>query len=128
MAHRIERVNNLISQEISELLQRQVKDPRLGSFIAVTEVSTSPDLKYAKILVSRIGSEEEKHETLSVLTAASSFFRNELAKRLRLRHIPELSFQWDDSIERGAHLLELIDQVGTDDGSAKVDCGWHTKY
>ena len=60
MAHRIERVNRLIRQEISELLQRQVKDPRLGNFVAVTEVSTSPDLKYAKVFVSQIGSEEEK--------------------------------------------------------------------
>jgi len=116
MAHRIERVNSLIRQEISELLQHQVKDPRLGSFVAVTEVSTSPDLRRARIFVSRIGSEEEKQETLSVLAAASGFFRNELAKRLRLRHIPELSFQWDDSIERGTHLLNLIDKVTTDKG------------
>ena len=111
MAHHIKRVNSLIRQEISELLQRQVKDPRLGSFVIVTEVSTSPDLRHAKIFVSRIGSREEKQETLSVLAAASGFFRNELAKRLRLRHIPELSFQWDDSIERGGYLLQLIDEI-----------------
>ena len=116
MTHRIERVNNLIRHEISELLHHQVKDPRLGSFVTVTEVSTSPDLKYAKIFVSRIGSEEEKQETLSALTTASGFFRNELARRLRLRRIPELSFQWDDSIERGARLLKLIDQVSSDKG------------
>jgi len=111
MAHRIERINSLIRQEISQLLQRQVKDPRLGNFIAVTEVSTSADLKHAKVFVSRIGSEEDKQETLSVLTAASGFFRKELARRLKLRSIPELSFQWDDSIERGDHLLQLIDEV-----------------
>ena len=114
MAHRIERVNNLIRQEISELLQRQIKDPRLGTFVAVTEVSTSPDLKYAKVFVSHIGSKEEKKETLSVLAAASGFLRNELARRLRLRRIPELSFQWDNSIEQGARLLELIDRVSAD--------------
>jgi len=117
MAHRIERVNNLIRQEISELLQRQVKDPRLGSFVAITEVSTSPDLKYAKVFVSHIGSEEEKRETLRVLTSASGFLRNELAKRLRMRRIPELNFEWDDSIERGAHLLDLIDKVSSDSTS-----------
>jgi len=111
MAHRIERINSLIRQEISQLLQRQVKDPRLGNFIAVTEVSTSADLKHAKVFVSRIGSEEDKQETLSVLTAASGFFRKELARCLKLRSIPELSFQWDDSIERGDHLLQLIDEV-----------------
>jgi ribosome-binding factor A len=114
MTHRIERVNNLIRREISELLQRQVKDPRLGSFVIVTEVSTSPDLKYAKIFVSRIGSEEEKQETLSALAGASRFLRNELTKRLKLRRIPELSFHWDDSIERGAHLLQLIDRISLD--------------
>ena len=114
MAHRIERVNSIIRQEISELLQRQVKDPRLGSFIAVTEVSISPDLRCAKIFVSHIGNEEEKQETMSTLASASGFFRRELAKRLRVRRIPELSFQWDDTIERGAHLLELIDQIATE--------------
>jgi len=114
MPHRIERVNNLIRQEISELLQRQVKDPRLGSLVAVTEVSTSPDLKYAKIFVSCIGDEEEKQETLKVLIAASGFFRNELARRLRMRRIPELNFEWDDSIEHGARLLQLIDNVSAD--------------
>jgi len=114
MAHRIERVNSVIRQELSELLQRQVKDPRLGNFVAVTDVSTSPDLRYAKVFVSRIGSEEEKQETLSVLAGASGFFRNELAKRLRFRHIPELSFQWDDSIERGDYLLQLINKISSD--------------
>ena len=112
MAHRIERVNNLIRREISELLQRQVKDPRLGSFVAVTEVSTSPDLRYAKVFVSFMGSEGERQETLRGLEAATGFFRNKLSRSLRLRRIPELSFHWDDSIERGAHLLHLIDEVG----------------
>jgi ribosome-binding factor A len=111
VTHRIEQVNKLIRREISELLQRHVKDPRLGNFVAVTEVSTSPDLRYAKIFVSRIASEEEKQETLSVLAAAAGFLRNELARRLRLRRIPKLSFEWDDSIRRGDHLLQLIDQV-----------------
>jgi len=111
MSHRIQRVNNLIRHEISEMLQRQVKDPRLDTFITVTDVATSPDFKYAKIFVSYLASDEEKQETLSVLAAASGFFRRELGKRLDLPHIPELTFQWDDSIERGAHLLQLIDQV-----------------
>ncbi len=111
MTRRIERVNHLIRQEISELLLSQVKDPRLDSFVTIIEVTTSPDLRYAKVFVSCIGSEEKKEATLRVLTAASGFFRGELAKRLRLRRVPELDFQWDDSIERGAHILELIDRV-----------------
>jgi ribosome-binding factor A len=114
MPRRIERVNNLIRQELSEIIRLQVKDPRLSCFVAITEVSTSLDLRCAKVFVSHIGSEEEKQETLSALTAASGFFRNKLSKHLRLRRIPELSFHWDNSIERGAHLLELIDDVTSD--------------
>ena len=115
MSHRIERVNNLIRQEISELLQRQIKDPRLNNFVAVTEVSISSDLRHAKVFVSCISSKEEKQETLNALTAASGFFRKELTKNLRLRRIPELSFHWDDSIERGDHLMRLIDQLNSPD-------------
>ena len=110
-SHRIERVNHLIRQEISQLLQRQIKDPRLGCLVSITEVNTSPDLKYARVFVSCICSEEEKKKILNTLTSASGFIRNELAKRLRLRHIPELNFHWDSSIEQGAHILELIDRV-----------------
>ena len=88
----------------------------------MTDVSTSPDLGHAKIFVSCIGSQEEKQETLSVLSAASGFFRNELAKRLRLRHIPELSFQWDDSIEKGDYLLRLIDEVRSDSITEQRKC------
>ena len=115
MAHRIERLNNLIRREISELLQRHVKDPRLDTFIAVTGVSTSADLRHAKVFVSYLSSQEDKQKTLNALTAAAPFFRRELAKHLRLRHIPELSFYWDDSIEQGDRLLRLIDQVSSQD-------------
>ena len=111
MTRRISRLNNLIRQEISELLQRQVKDPRLLSLVSVTEVSTSADLSFAKVFISVMGSEEEKKEVFEGLAAASGFFRRELAHRLTLRRVPELSFRQDNSIEQGAHLLELINQV-----------------
>ncbi len=111
MGYHIERVNSLIRQEMSELLQRQVKDPRLGNFISITAVSTSPDMKHAKVYVSCMQGEEDRQEILSVLTSAAGFFRRELAVHLRLRRVPELTFQWDDSIERGDQVLRLIDQV-----------------
>ena len=116
MSYRIERINNLIRQEISELLQRQVKDPRLGTFIAVTEVSTSPDLKSAKVFVSRISNQEEKEETMQALEAAAGFLRKSLMKNLRLRRVPDLHFYWDDSIERADRLFRLLDQAGAEDG------------
>ena len=114
MTHRIERVNSLIRREISELLQRHLKDPRLSTLVAVTEVDTSPDLKYAKIFVSCINGEEEKKRTLNVLTTASGFLRRELTRNLKMRRVPELSFYWDDSIEHGDHILSLIDRVSSE--------------
>lgn len=110
--NRIERVNKLIRQEISEMLQRRIKDPRLGGFIAVTKVKATPDLRYATVYVSCFCNHEEQEKIINVLTAASGFFRNDLAKRLKLRYVPELNFKWDDSIEKGAYLQKLIDNVG----------------
>ena len=111
MTRRLERINSLIREELSELLRRDVKDPRLDSFVAITEVVTAPDLRHAVVYVSYIGSSEEKHDTISALTDASGFLHHELTKRLQMRHVPDLSFQWDDSIERGDRLLRLMDQV-----------------
>lgn len=111
MSHRIERVNQLIRQEISELLRREVKDPRLGGLISITEVDTSADLKHARVYVSCLGTEEDKKELLNTLSSAAGFFHNELMKRLSLRHIPLLDFRWDYSLEKGAHIQALIDKV-----------------
>ena len=111
MSRRIERVNSLIRQEICELLQRQVKDPRLGGFVTVTQVSTSGDLRHAKVFFSIMGSEDEKGEVLEALTAASGFLRKEMSNRLELRRCPELSFHYDDSLDQGAQVLQLISEV-----------------
>ena len=113
MTRRTERVNDLIQAEISELLKRRVKDPRVSDLVTVTEVATSADLRYAKVFISVMGSEDEKRETLKCLGAASGFLRRELGERLTLRYIPELSFEQDDSIEHGAHVLRLIEQLAS---------------
>jgi ribosome-binding factor A len=114
MTRRAERVSNLIRREICELLQEQVNDPRLSGLISVTKVTTSPDLKQAKIYVSVIGEQHNKYQILQGFKSASGFFRRELSRRLILRFIPELSFEFDDSIEHGAKVLKLIEQVTTD--------------
>ena len=115
MSHRIERVNQLIRPEISDLLRREIKDPRLSQFIAVTAVATSPDLRNAKVYISFISDEQQKRDALDALAGASNFFRKEMARTLRLRRIPELSFHWDNSIERGARIMNLIDDVSSSD-------------
>jgi ribosome-binding factor A len=111
MAHRIERVNTLIRKEISELIQYQLRDPRLEQFVTVTAVETSADLKYAKIFISSFSGQQDEQKILSVLDSASGFLRSELAKKTQMRRTPELSFHWDSSIEHGDRILRLIDEV-----------------
>jgi ribosome-binding factor A len=115
--HRIERVNQLIRQELSQLLQRGTKDPRLGGYISITAVETTPDLRHARVFVSCICDDEKKKEILAALGHSSGFFRTELAKHLTMRRVPELHYTWDDSIEKGANLLALMDRVKSEDSS-----------
>jgi ribosome-binding factor A len=117
----MQRVNDLIREEISDLLIRVVRDPRLGGLISVTEVVTSQDLRHAKVYVSIMGTEEEKRQAEDGLAAASGFIRKGLGERLSLRYTPELSFERDESIERGSRLLELIKEVTPPDGSSEAD-------
>jgi len=119
LTRRVERLNTLIRQELSELLRYQVKDPRLGNALTVTEVATSPDMRHARVFVSCLGSDEDRQDTMRSLVTASGFLRKEMAQRLRLRRVPELSFQWDDCIERGSHLLELIDRLSKEDAEGR---------
>jgi len=115
MSHRIERVNTLIRREISGLIQHQLRDPRIDEFVAITEVVTSPDLKYAKVYVSCINGQQEEEKILGVLNTAAGFLRTELAKNVRMRRVPELTFLWDNSIEHGDHILQLIDELIPED-------------
>ena len=111
MSHRIERVNTLIRREISDLIQRELRDPRLTECVAVTEVDTTPDLKHAKVFISCISGQQEEQKILGVLNSASGFLRTALANKVRLRYTPELHFIWDNSIEHGDKILRLIDEV-----------------
>ena len=120
MPHRIERINQLIRREISDLLSRYVKDPRLGGFITVTGVEVSHDLHYAKGFVSFLGSDEEKKEALKTLKAAAGYFHAELAQRLQMRRVPDLTFHWDDSIERGSRILDIIDRIDREGGAGET--------
>jgi len=110
-SHRIERVNAQIQREISELIQQHLRDPRLTEFIAVTEVSTTPDLRHAKVFVSSIGGQQEEATVIAALNSAAGFIRTALAKRIKMRITPEIHFAWDSSIEHGDRVLRLIDQV-----------------
>lgn len=111
---RLQRLSGLFQEELSELLLREVKDPRLARLVSITRVVVSSDLHHARVYVSVMGSEEEKLSTLAGLTAAAPFMRRELNSRLTLRRIPELSFQRDDSLEQGARVSDLLKQIASD--------------
>lgn len=116
MSRRTERTGKLIQREISALLERGVNDPRLSKFVSVTEVILSADLRHAKVYVSTLGGEVNKDDLLAGFNNASGFLRRELAIHLGLKHMPELSFHYDDSIERGARLLKLMGELTTESG------------
>jgi ribosome-binding factor A len=110
---RLDRVNQLVKEEISMLLQRELKDPRLG-FVSVTEVETSPDLRTAKVFVSVLGDESQWTASLAALVSAKGFVRNWLRQHLDLRVTPELDFRPDRSMEHAARIQTLLRQMGGD--------------
>ena len=107
---RLDRVNQLIKEEISLLLQRELKDPRLG-FVTVTDVETTKDLGSAKVFVSVLGSEAQWSASLAALESAKGFIRNWLRDHLDLRATPVLDFRADRSMERAANIQTLLKQL-----------------
>ena len=110
MSQRTERIDELLRQEISGLLAKEVADPGVG-FATVTEVETSADLSHARVWFSVIGQPEERRRTLEALRRAMPYIRRELGRRLRLRRIPELHALLDDSSERGTRVMQLLSEL-----------------
>jgi len=112
MSRRTTRVNELLREELSNLLLRDVKDPRIAhGLVSITEVQVSPDLRRATVYVSHLGDVAEREEVLEGLRQAAHYMHNELLRRLKMRYVPEFTFRFDPSIERGARLAALINQV-----------------
>jgi ribosome-binding factor A len=107
---RSERLGELILAEISDLITRDIKDPRVG-FVTFTRVELSDDLRYAKVFVSSLGSEQEKVRTLQGLSSATGYIRRHLGRALHLRYTPEITFLIDESLEHGAKIAQLLRQL-----------------
>ncbi len=119
MTRRSERVNELLREEISVIVQRELKDPRLGGLISITSVESSPDFRHARVFVSVLGSEDERASSLTALNAGARFIRHALRDRLEsLRIVPELHFKSDTSIAEGARMSALLDQVAHEHDAA----------
>ncbi len=110
MTTRTERIKELLKREISDILSRELKDPRLG-FVTITDAEVSKDLRHAKIYVSVYGDEKQKEENLAVLQGAAGYIRGEFGRRASLKVIPEISFELDTSVEHGARIFELLEQA-----------------
>ncbi len=109
-SRRQRQIGELLHEEISQLLQREVKDPRLG-FVTVTGVDVSPDLRQARVYVTVLGDEAEAKSALAGLASAAGYFRSILRHSLSLRYIPELTFKIDTSLEQGMRIEALLDKI-----------------
>jgi ribosome-binding factor A len=102
------RVGDQMKQEIADILMKKTKDPRIG-FVTVTDVELSDDLRNAKVFVSIYGGDKE--ETFKGLKSAAPFIRSELGRRMKMRYVPEILFRYDSTVERGAHIMELLHEI-----------------
>lgn len=107
--HRKDRIQEEIKKEIADILHREVKDPRIG-FISITDVEISDDLSYVKVFYSSLN-EDKVDEIQEGLDKATGYIRSEIGKRIRLRLVPELSFRYDASLKRGAHIDRLLEEA-----------------
>ena len=103
-------MGDLIKREIAHIIQYELKDPGIG-FVTITGVEVSVDLKQAKVFYSVLGDEDSKRESTSALRRASGFIQHEIGKKLKLKYTPEIFFQFDTSVEYGAHIEELIQKI-----------------
>ena len=107
---RVEKVQELMKQEISEIILRELKDPRIG-FVTVTSVECTGDLREAKVYVSLMGSEQQVKDCWAGLISSLGFIRREIGRRIRLRFTPEITFTLDKSLDYSAHIQELLLKV-----------------
>lgn len=111
---RVEKVQELMKQEVSKMLLRDIKDPRIG-FVTVTQVELTGDLREAKIYVSIMGSEQQTEDSWQGLQSALGFIRREIGRRIRLRFTPSISFALDKSLDYSAHIQELLNKINSEE-------------
>ena len=119
---RSDKVADLIQKEISEMLVRSIKDPRVG-FVTITRVNVSDDCRLARVYFSVMGTVAEKERSMKGLDSAKGYVRRELGRRMTLKHVPEIVFKFDPSIEYAIHLGEVFDHLQQEREKNKGDEG-----
>jgi ribosome-binding factor A len=110
---RVSRIGEQMKKELSQIIQREIKDPRIG-FVTVTAVEVTGDLQLAKVYISVMGNAEQQEDSHKALEKAKGFIRTELGRRMRLRHTPELNFKTDASIEYGSKIESILKEMKKD--------------
>jgi ribosome-binding factor A len=110
VTRRTRQVGEFLREELTDIIRREVKDPRIG-FMSVTRVDVTPDLRHAAVYISVLGTDEEREETLKALRSASGFIRHHLKPRLRMRQIPELEFRDDRSMEHAEQIARTLREI-----------------
>ena len=110
---RLNRINEELKKEISHIIDFELKNSNVTGLISVTKVKTTPDLKYARVYVTMIN-EKSKKENLSILKKSSGYIRSAIAKKINLRNTPELIFEFDDSLEYGSRIDEILKDITKD--------------
>jgi ribosome-binding factor A len=115
MSRRLQRLNTLFQEELAELIQTEIRDPRMAGVVSITRIDTSPDMENADVYISVLGTADDKSGSLAALRHAAPFLRRELLHRVHIRKVPHLHFVLDETIEEAAHVLELMRQVREDE-------------
>ncbi len=108
---RVDRLNSLLKEVISEVIRRDVRNPHVTEFVTVTRVQISKDLHYAKVFISIIGTQQQKVETLEALQSAAGFIAVNASRKVVMRYFPELTFRLDDSVEKHMRIEELLTEI-----------------
>ena len=118
---RTDRLNSLLREVISDVIQKHVKNPHVGEFVTVTRVEITRDLRYAKVYVSIIGDHQNKESTMTALQSAAGFIGVRASKQVVMRYFPELTFKLDDSVDQHIKIQSLLDEVNQEREARGVD-------
>ena len=119
---RPERVQEALRQELSRIVQNDIKDPRLG-FLTITKVELTKDLRYAKVYFSVLGESKDKHLALKGLNSAKGYIKGLLSDRIKLRFMPEIAFKIDESLEHTKEIYDILDKLKKEKDNEKGDRG-----
>jgi ribosome-binding factor A len=117
-ATRKQRLQDTLRAELSDIIRRDMRDPRFSTgLLSITDVEVTPDLRHATVFVSVLGNEQARKDELNALRGATGVLRGELGRRKTIINVPELSFKYDDALEHGAHMFELLERIKQEDAA-----------